>query len=115
MPANAFNVLVAVGADYNLLLISRIREESRNGIRSGIVRAVHSTGGVITSAGIIFAASMFGLMFGSVSTMLQIGFIIGAGLLIDTFVVRTITVPAIAALIGRGNWWPSKSKAVAHH
>ena len=110
VPATAFIVLVAVGADYNLLLISRIREESRNGIRSGIIRAVHSTGGVITSAGIIFAASMFGLMFGSVSTMLQIGFIIGAGLLIDTFVVRTITVPALAALIGRANWWPMMSR-----
>ncbi|MFG1929257.1 RND family transporter [Mycobacterium sp. NPDC048908] len=110
VPATAFIVLVAVGADYNLLLISRIREESRNGIRSGIIRAVHSTGGVITSAGIIFAASMFGLMFGSVSTMLQIGFIIGAGLLIDTFVVRTITVPALAAMIGRANWWPTRSR-----
>jgi putative drug exporter of the RND superfamily len=113
VPATAFIVLVAVGADYNLLLISRIREESRNGIRSGIIRAVHSTGGVITSAGIIFAASMFGLMFGSVSTMLQIGFIIGAGLLIDTFVVRTITVPALAAMIGRANWWPTKSRKAA--
>jgi RND superfamily putative drug exporter len=113
VPATAFIVLVAVGADYNLLLISRIREESRNGIRSGIIRAVHSTGGVITSAGIIFAASMFGLMFGSVSTMLQIGFIIGAGLLIDTFVVRTITVPALAAMIGRANWWPTRSRKPA--
>ncbi|HEX3399062.1 MAG TPA: MMPL family transporter, partial [Acetobacteraceae bacterium] len=113
VPAIAFIVLVAVGADYNLLLITRIREESGNGIRSGIIRAVHSTGGVITSAGIIFAASMFGLLFGSVSTMVQIGFIIGAGLLIDTFVVRTITVPALAALIGRANWWPAKSRKAA--
>jgi putative drug exporter of the RND superfamily len=113
VPAMAFIVLVAVGADYNLLLITRIREESRNGIRSGIIRAVHSTGGVITSAGIIFAASMFGLMFGSVSMMLQTGFVIGAGLLIDTFVVRTITVPALAALIGRANWWPAKSRKAA--
>jgi putative drug exporter of the RND superfamily len=113
VPAMAFIVLVAVGADYNLLLITRIREESRNGIRSGIIRAVHSTGGVITSAGIIFAASMFGLMFGSVSTMVQTGFIIGAGLLIDTFVVRTITVPALAAIVGRANWWPAKSRKAA--
>ena len=67
--ATAFIVLVAVGADYNLLLITRIREESRSGIRSGIIRAVRSTGGVITSAGIIFAASMSGLLFGSLSTM----------------------------------------------
>jgi RND superfamily putative drug exporter len=106
--AMAFIVLVAVGADYNLLLITRIREESGFGIRSGIIRAVRSTGGVITSAGIIFAASMFGLLFGSISTMVQTGFIIGMGLLIDTFVVRTITVPALAAMIGRANWWPSK-------
>jgi putative drug exporter of the RND superfamily len=113
VPAMAFIVLVAVGADYNLLLITRIREESGNGIRSGIIRAVHSTGGVITSAGIIFAASMFGLMFGSVSMMVQTGFVIGAGLLIDTFVVRTITVPALAALIGRANWWPAKSRKAA--
>ena len=109
--AMAFIVLVAVGADYNLLLITRIREESASGIRSGIIRAVRSTGGVITSAGIIFAASMFGLLFGSLSTMVQTGFIIGVGLLIDTFVVRTITVPALAALIGRANWWPSKPTA----
>ncbi|HWT49659.1 MAG TPA: MMPL family transporter [Mycobacterium sp.] len=107
--AMAFIVLVAVGADYNLLLITRIREESRPGIRSGIIRAVRSTGGVITSAGIIFAASMFGLLFGSLSTMTQIGFIIGMGLLIDTFVVRTVTVPAMAALVGKANWWPSKT------
>jgi putative drug exporter of the RND superfamily len=111
VPATAFIVLVAVGADYNLLLIARIREESGSGIRSGIIRAVRSTGGVITSAGIIFAASMFGLLFGSISTMVQTGFIIGMGLLIDTFVVRTITVPALAAMIGRANWWPSKATA----
>jgi len=107
--AMAFIVLVAVGADYNLLLITRIREESGSGIRSGIIRAVRSTGGVITSAGIIFAASMFGLLFGSLSTMTQIGFIVGMGLLIDTFVVRTVTVPAMAALVGKANWWPTKA------
>ncbi|WP_082964716.1 RND family transporter [Mycobacterium sp. E796] len=109
--ATAFIVLVAVGADYNLLLITRIREESRTGVRSGIIRAVRSTGGVITSAGIIFAASMSGLLFGSLSTMVQTGFIIGMGILIDTFVVRTVTVPALAALIGKANWWPSRTKA----
>jgi putative drug exporter of the RND superfamily len=106
--ATAFIVLVAVGADYNLLLITRIREESLSGVRSGVIRAVRSTGGVITSAGIIFAASMSGLVFGSLSTMVQTGFIIGMGILIDTFVVRTVTVPALAAMIGRTNWWPSK-------
>ncbi len=111
--ATAFIVLVAVGADYNLLLITRIREESGAGIRTGIIRAVRSTGGVITSAGIIFAASMFGLLFGSLTTMMQTGFIIGVGLLIDTFVVRTITVPAMAALLGPANWWPAKPRKAA--
>jgi len=114
VPATAFIVLVAVGADYNLLLITRIREESHNGVRSGIIRAVRSTGGVITSAGIIFAGSMFGLLFGSLSTMVQTGFIIGVGLLIDTFVVRTITVPALASLIGKANWWPSRATTFVH-
>jgi RND superfamily putative drug exporter len=110
VPGMAFIVLVAVGADYNLLLISRIRDESPNGTRCGVIRTVGSTGGVITSAGVIFAASMFGLLFGSISTMLQAGFIIGVGLLLDTFLVRTVTVPALAVLIGRANWWPSKPR-----
>ncbi|MGB3674829.1 MAG: MMPL family transporter, partial [Candidatus Nanopelagicales bacterium] len=104
----AFIVLVAVGADYNMLLISRLRDESSRGIRVGVIRTVASTGSVITSAGIIFAASMFGLMAGQFQGMIQIGFVIGTGLLLDTFIVRTVTVPALASLIGRGNWWPSK-------
>jgi putative drug exporter of the RND superfamily len=107
-PGLTFILLVAVGADYNLLLISRIRDESPHGVRSGVIRTVGSTGGVITSAGLIFAASMFGLTFASITTMVEIGFIIGIGILLDTFLVRTITVPAVATLIGRANWWPSR-------
>jgi RND superfamily putative drug exporter len=110
VPGMAFIVLVAVGADYNLLLISRIRDESAIGLRSGVIRTVSSTGGVITSAGVIFAASMFGMLFSSINTMVEVGFIIGVGLLLDTFLVRTITVPAIAVLVGRANWWPSKAE-----
>ncbi|WP_216213478.1 MMPL/RND family transporter [Amycolatopsis aidingensis] len=106
VPPISFIALVAVGADYNLLLISRIRDESARGTRSGVIRAVGATGGVITSAGVIFAASMFAMMTGNVTTLAQIGFTIGAGLLIDTFVVRTLTVPATAALLGEANWWP---------
>jgi RND superfamily putative drug exporter len=107
VPGITFIVLVAVGADYNMLLISGIRDESaQHGIPSGVIRTVGSTGGVITSAGVIFAASMFGLLFGSIAGMVQTGFIIGAGLLLDTFLVRTITVPALAVLVGRANWWP---------
>jgi uncharacterized membrane protein YdfJ with MMPL/SSD domain len=69
---------------------------------------VGSTGGVITAAGVIFAASMFGMLFASISTLVQAGFIVGTGLLLDTFLVRTITVPAMAVLVGRANWWPSR-------
>jgi putative drug exporter of the RND superfamily len=108
VPGLAFIVLVAVGADYNMLLISRLREESASGIRSGVIRTVASTGGVITSAGVIFAASMFGLVFGSIETMVQAGFIMAAGLMLDTFLVRTVLVPALAVMIGQANWWPSR-------
>ena len=80
VPGTAFIVLVAVGADYNLLLISRIRDEASRGMRTAVIRTVGATGGVITSAGLIFAASMFGLMFGSIAGMVQVGFIIGVGL-----------------------------------
>ncbi|MHA3024761.1 MMPL/RND family transporter [Mycobacterium sp. BMJ-28] len=106
-PGMAFIVLVAVGADYNMLLISRIRDESPHGIRSGVIRTVRSTGSVITSAGMIFAAPMFAMVFSSIGSMVQGGFIIGVGLLLDTLLVRTITVPALAVLVGKYNWWPS--------
>jgi RND superfamily putative drug exporter len=108
VPGLTFIILVAVGADYNLLLISRIRDESPHGVRGGVIRTVGATGGVITAAGLIFTASMFGLLFASVSTLVQAGFVVGVGILLDTFLVRTITVPAIAVLVGRANWWPSQ-------
>jgi RND superfamily putative drug exporter len=107
VPPLAFVVLVAVGADYNMLLVSRMRDESPRSMRYGIIRTLSSTGGVITAAGLIFAASMGGLLFSSIGIVVQGGFVIGVGILLDTFVVRTITVPAIAALVGRANWWPS--------
>ena len=108
VPGLTFIILVAVGADYNLLLIARIRDESPYGIRSGVIRTVSQTGGVITAAGLIFAESMIGLQFSSITTLVQIGFIIAAGILLDTFLVRTITVPATAVLVGKANWWPSR-------
>ena len=108
IPGLTFIVLVAMGADYNLLLISRLRDESPHGIRDGVIHTVGSTGGVITAAGVIFAASMFGLLFASISSLVQSGFIVGTGLMLDTFLVRTITVPAIAVLVGQANWWPSR-------
>ena len=108
VPPLAFVVLVAVGADYNMLFVSRMRDESPHSMRYGIIRTLSSTGGVITAAGLIFAASMGGLLFSSIGIVIQGGFVIGVGILLDTFVVRTITVPAIAALVGRANWWPSR-------
>ncbi|WP_284235878.1 MMPL/RND family transporter [Mycobacterium antarcticum] len=105
----AFLVLVAVGADYNLLLISRIRDEAKYGVSSAVIKTVGATGGVITSAGLIFAASMLALTVSSLATVVQLGFVIGVGLLLDTFLVRTITVPAVAVLLGDRNWWPSKT------
>ncbi|BCI90634.1 hypothetical protein NIIDMKKI_58400 [Mycobacterium kansasii] len=108
VPLLAFIILVAVGADYNMLLISRLREEAVHNVRVGVMRTVSNTGSVITSAGLIFAASMFGLMVGSIGIMIEAGFIIGCGLLLDTFVVRTLTVPAIATLLGEASWWPRR-------
>jgi RND superfamily putative drug exporter len=108
VPGLAFVVLVAVGADYNMLLASRLRDQSRFGVRSGVIRTVRSTGGVITAAGLIFAASMFGLLFSSIGAVVQSGFVLGVGILVDTFVVRSITVPAIAAVLGRASWWPAR-------
>lgn len=105
VPGLTFVVLVAVGADYNMLLISRLREESAAGLRSGVIRTVGSTGGVITAAGLIMAASMYGLVFASLRSVVQDAFVLGTGLLLDTFLVRTVTVPAIAVLIGEANWW----------
>jgi RND superfamily putative drug exporter len=108
VPPLAFVVLVAVGADYNMLFVSRMRDESPRSVRYGVIRTLSSTGGVITAAGLIFAASMAGLLFSSIGIVVQGGFVIGVGILLDTFVVRTITVPAVAALVGRANWWPSR-------
>ena len=109
VPPVSFVALVAVGSDYNLLFMSRIRANSTLGIRSGIVKAFTATGGVITIAGVIFAVTMLAMLASPVYTIAQIGFTIGAGLLIDTFIVRTLTVPAVAALLGARIWWPKRA------
>lgn len=109
VPLVSFIVLVAVGADYNMLLVSRLREETTGNVRLGVLRTVAHTGSVITSAGLIFAASMIGLAFGSIDVMVQIGFVVAVGLLIDTFVVRTLVVPAVAVLLGKASWWPGNA------
>ena len=111
VPSIAFTLLVAVGADYNMLLIKRIRDEAPDGSAAGVARALAVTGSVITAAGLIFAGSVFAMMAGSVVTLMQIGFTIGMGLLLDTFVVRTLVVPAFAALVGPRLWWPGAARA----
>lgn len=85
-----------------------VRLDSRH-IRAGVLRTVANTGSVITSAGIIFAAGMLGLLVGSVAIMIQTGLIIGCGLLLDTFLVRTLTVPAVGARLREASWWPQQA------
>jgi RND superfamily putative drug exporter len=106
VPVIDFVLLVAVGADYNIFLMSRLREESATVTRSSVARAVTATGGVITSAGIIFAATFIALISSPVVGLAENGFAVATGLLLDTFIVRTLLVPSTAALLGDTNWWP---------
>jgi RND superfamily putative drug exporter len=110
----SFIALVAVGADYNLLLAMRIREEAHAGLSTGIVRAFAATGGVVTTAGIVFGITMFALAGSSVLSVAQIGTTIGVGLLLDTLVVRTFVLPSLIALLGRWFWWPARVGVLAH-
>ncbi|KUI11602.1 hypothetical protein AU193_19625 [Mycobacterium sp. GA-1285] len=101
-------VLLAVGSDYNLLLVSRMREEIGAGLNTGIIRAMGGTGRVVTAAGLVFAFTMFALLVSDLRTMGQVGSTIGLGLLFDTLVVRAFMTPSIAALLGRWFWWPQR-------
>ncbi|RBY84093.1 MMPL family transporter [Blastococcus sp. TF02A-30] len=103
-----FVFLVALGIDYNIFLMTRAREESmRHGTRDGILRALAVTGGVITSAGLVLAATFGALTVLPLVILIQLGFLVGFGVLLDTFVVRTLLVPSAVHLIGDRVWWPS--------
>ncbi|MBJ7450975.1 MAG: MMPL family transporter [Blastococcus sp.] len=103
-----FVFLVALGIDYNIFLMTRAREESmRHGTRDGVLRALAVTGGVITSAGLVLAATFGALTVLPLVLLIQLGFLVGFGVLLDTFVVRTLLVPAAVRLIGGRVWWPS--------
>ncbi|QEN17508.1 RND family transporter [Mycolicibacterium sp. ELW1] len=104
--ALAVILLLAVGSDYNLLLISRFKEEIGAGLNTGIIRAMASTGGVVTAAGLVFAFTMGSFVFSDLLVLGQIGTTIGLGLLFDTLIVRSFMTPSIAALLGRWFWWP---------
>lgn len=99
-------VLLAVGSDYNLLLVSRMKEEIAAGINTGIIRAMGSTGKVVTNAGLVFAITMAAMLVSDLQIIGQVGTTIGLGLLFDTLVVRSFLTPSIAALLGRWFWWP---------
>ena len=104
--AMAVIILLAVGADYNLLLVARLREEIHAGINTGIIRAMGGTGSVVTSAGLVFAFTMMAMLVSEMTVVAQIGSTIGMGLLFDTLVIRAFMTPSIAALLGRWFWWP---------
>ena len=112
LPTFAFIFLVALGVDYNIFLISRIREEAgHQETKEAVITGLERTGGVITSAGLILAGTFCALMTLPLDSFLQIGFTVAFGLLVDTFLVRTVLVPAIAFKLGERNWWPSKVAA----
>lgn len=109
VPLFAFLFLVALGIDYTIFLATRAREETPgHGTREGVVRAVALTGGVITSAGVVLAAVFVVLGVLPLITLTQLGIIVSLGILLDTFVVRTLVVPALFSIVGERIWWPSK-------
>ena len=106
--AMAVIILLAVGADYNLLLVARLKEELHAGVNTGIIRAMGGTGSVVTAAGLVFAFTMMSMVVSEMTVVAQIGSTIGLGLLFDTLIIRAFMTPAIAALLGRWFWWPQR-------
>jgi RND superfamily putative drug exporter len=105
-PVFGLIILLAVGSDYNLLLVSRFQEEIGAGLKTGIIRSMGGTGGVVTSAGLVFAFTMMSMVASDLTSIGQAGSTIGLGLLFDTLIVRSLMTPSIASLLGRWFWWP---------
>ncbi len=99
-------ILLAVGSDYNLLLVSRFKEEIHAGLKTGIIRSMAGTGGVVTAAGLVFAFTMASMLGSELRVLGQFGSTVCIGLLLDTLIVRTLLMPSIATLLGRWFWWP---------
>ncbi|MDT5082065.1 MAG: putative drug exporter of the superfamily [Mycobacterium sp.] len=99
-------ILLAVGSDYNLLVVSRFREEIHAGLNTGIIRGMGATGRVVTAAGLVFAFTMMSMIFSDLRVVGQLGMTIGIGLIVDTLIVRSFMTPSIAAALGRWFWWP---------
>ncbi|NUP42321.1 MAG: MMPL family transporter, partial [Streptomyces sp.] len=109
VPLYGFVFLVALGVDYNIFLMSRVREESlRHGVRQGVLRGLVGTGGVITSAGVVLAATFAALGVIPLAFLAQIAFIVAFGVLLDTLVVRSLLVPALVRDLGGAAWWPGR-------
>ncbi|MER7819007.1 MMPL family transporter [Streptomyces sp. NPDC096153] len=109
VPLYGFVFLVALGVDYNIFLMSRVREEALlHGTREGVLRGLTATGGVITSAGVVLAATFAALAVIPLAFLVQIAFIVAFGVLLDTLVVRSLLVPALVRDIGRTAWWPGR-------
>ncbi|WP_174813283.1 MMPL/RND family transporter [Mycobacterium botniense] len=102
-----FIILVAVGSDYNLLLIARVKEEIAAGLHTGLIRALGNTGGVVTSAGLVFAFTMLAMLISDLRTIGQVGSTVCIGLLLDTLIVRSFVVPCIVRILGPWFWWPT--------
>ncbi|CAJ1498271.1 MMPL family transporter [[Mycobacterium] kokjensenii] len=105
-------ILLAVGSDYNLLLVSRFQEEIGAGIKTGIIRSIGGTGSVVTAAGLVFAFTMMSMAASDLYSIGQAGSTIGLGLLFDTLIVRSFLTPSIAALLGNWFWWPQRVRRV---
>jgi putative drug exporter of the RND superfamily len=109
VPLLAFMFLVALGVDYNIFLTSRAREETvRLGTRDGMRKALSATGGVITSAGLVLAATFAVLVSLPMVMLVELGFLVAFGVLLDALLVRSVLVPALTLLLGRRIWWPSQ-------
>ena len=104
-------ILLAVGSDYNLLLVARFKEEIHAGLNTGIIRAMGGTGSVVTAAGLVFAFTMMSFAVSELTVIAQVGTTIGLGLLFDTLIVRSLMTPSIAALLGRWFWWPQSVRS----
>jgi putative drug exporter of the RND superfamily len=99
-------ILLAVGSDYNLLVVSRLKEEIHAGLNTGIIRGMGATGGVVTAAGLVFAFTMASMIVSALRVVGELGTTIGLGLLVDTLIVRSFMTPSIAAALGHWFWWP---------
>jgi RND superfamily putative drug exporter len=116
VPLIVFVLLVALGSDYNIFLMSRVREESAvRDLRAGITIASARTGTVITSAGIILAGTFAAMTVAPLQVLQQVGLTVALGVLIDTLIVRSLLIPALTTLIGERAWWPSRRRPARSH